>query len=68
MSIPFYQEYGPNTREYEGVWSLTGGISFYESCLKFHTTTNLSPLEVHQIGLSEVARISGEMEKVCEEF
>ena len=37
---------------------------YYQSCLRFHTTTDLTPAEVHQIGLSEVARISGEIEKV----
>ena len=63
-AIHNFQEYEPNTREYEGVWSLPGGDDYYKACLKFHTTTNLSPLEIHQLGLSEVARISGAMGKV----
>ncbi|TGL62888.1 DUF885 domain-containing protein [Leptospira sarikeiensis] len=49
-----------------GVWKLPNGDKYYEHTLKYHTTTNLSPEEVHQIGLSEVARIQSEMKSILE--
>jgi uncharacterized protein (DUF885 family) len=45
-----------------GVGSLPDGAAFYASRLKNSTTTDLTPDQVHQIGLSEVARLRGEME------
>jgi len=44
-----------------GVWKFPNGDAFYKYQLKQNTTTNLEPEEVHQIGLSEVARIKKEM-------
>src|SRR5262249_26839453 len=44
-----------------GVWRLPGGDAFYADALKSATTTNLTPDEVHKIGLDEVARLEGEM-------
>ncbi|MFD2561914.1 DUF885 domain-containing protein [Aquimarina rubra] len=44
-----------------GVWKLPDGDAFYRYQLKQRTTTDLDPEEVHQIGVSEVARIKGEM-------
>ena len=45
----------------DGVWKLPDGDNYYAQQLKQHTTTNLSPEEIHQIGLVEVARIKAEM-------
>ncbi len=44
-----------------GVWQLPDGDRFYRSRLRFHTTTDLSPEAVHQLGLREVARIRAEI-------
>ena len=44
-----------------GVWRLPGGAEYYAGRLKSQTTTDLSPDEIHEIGLSEVARIEAEM-------
>jgi uncharacterized protein (DUF885 family) len=44
-----------------GVWKLPDGDAFYEHMLKQNTTTDLNPQQVHDIGLSEVARIKTEM-------
>ncbi len=49
-----------------GVWKLPNGGEFYAHVLKYHTTTSLSPEEVHQIGLSEVTRIQAEMKSIFE--
>ncbi|HOY12496.1 MAG TPA: DUF885 domain-containing protein [Saprospiraceae bacterium] len=45
----------------DGVWKLPNGDAFYRHQLKISTTTDLSPEEVHQIGLKEVNRIEKEM-------
>ncbi|MBZ9630561.1 DUF885 domain-containing protein [Salegentibacter sp. LM13S] len=50
-----------------GAWKFPKGDEFYATALKRTTTTNLSAQEIHQIGLDEVARIHGEMEKIKEE-
>ena len=52
------------TRKHFGVWSFTNGSEYYDSLLKWHLSVNLSPSEVHEIGLSEVTRIKKEMERV----
>ncbi|HWT13389.1 MAG TPA: DUF885 family protein, partial [Allosphingosinicella sp.] len=41
---------------------LPDGERFYNLCLRFHTSTSLSPDEAHQIGLRQVAEISAEAE------
>ncbi|HET8691309.1 MAG TPA: DUF885 domain-containing protein [Steroidobacteraceae bacterium] len=50
---------GPN-----GVWKLPNGDEYYKSQVKFWTTTDLTPEQIHQIGLDEVARIKGEMQAI----
>jgi uncharacterized protein (DUF885 family) len=45
----------------DGVWKFPDGENFYQYQLKQNTTTDYTPEEVHQIGLSEVARIKQEM-------
>ena len=48
----------------DGVWKLPDGDEFYQASLNRHTTTALTADEIHQLGLSEVARIHAEMRKV----
>ena len=50
-----------------GAWKFPRGEAFYNNRLKRITTTGLNANEIHQIGLSEVARIHGEMEKIKEQ-
>jgi uncharacterized protein (DUF885 family) len=45
----------------DGVWKLPNGDAYYAYTLKEHTTTNLTPEQIHQLGVSEVSRIQGEM-------
>ena len=47
-----------------GVWSLPQGEAYYADMLKFHTTTDITADQIHQIGLSEVARLTTEMETI----
>ena len=73
--VPAYQElrdfiaddYLPATRDTFGLDQLPDGQAWYAFNAKQSTTTDLSPDEIHQIGLDEVARIHGEIEKVMEQ-
>ncbi len=47
-----------------GAWSLPEGEAFYAHRLSLSTTTDLSADRIHQIGLDQVARIHGEMERI----
>ncbi len=65
----FYtEEYEPNCREgTPGVLATPGGDDYYAYRVRSFTTTDMTPDEVHQLGLSEVARIRAEMEEVAAE-
>ena len=56
--------YLPACKDEVGAWQLPEGKALYAYLVRVHTTTKLSPDEVHAIGLREVARIRGEMEAV----
>lgn len=60
-------EYIPGSRETIGWNALPDGAAWYAQIVKQQTTTNLSPEQIHEIGLREVARIRGEMEKIIAE-
>ena len=67
-SAKFYafleNEYLPKTRASAGVSAIPDGAAWYKYLVKFHTTTDLTPEEIHALGLKEVARIRGEMAKI----
>ena len=63
----FTEKYLPGARENISASSLPNGDEFYAFKVKNYTTTNKTPSEIHSIGLSEVARIRTEMEKVIKE-
>jgi uncharacterized protein (DUF885 family) len=54
--------YLPAAREAPGLWAQKDGARIYAADLRRHTTTDMSAEAIHQLGLSEVARIRGEME------
>lgn len=54
-------------RESSGIDALNGGAEYYKHQIKLYTTTDMTADEIHQLGLSEVARIQSEMEKVKEQ-
>jgi len=54
-------EYAPKGRAEPGAWSLPDGDAWYAFRVKESTTTNLSPEEIHQIGLQQVKDIEGRM-------
>jgi len=58
--LDFYvKEYKSVLRTAPGINSLPGGDALYARCLKYHTTTNLTAQEIHDIGIAEVAKIEG---------
>lgn len=48
----------------DGVWKLPDGANYYAQRLKIRTTTDLTATEIHNLGLSEVDRIHGEMRAI----
>jgi uncharacterized protein (DUF885 family) len=58
------KQYYPHTRESIAISSLPQGREWYAYLAKASTTTDLTPKQIHEIGLSEVARIRDEMNKV----
>jgi uncharacterized protein (DUF885 family) len=56
--------YVPNARDYVAVSDLPDGKAYYASMLRHYTTTNLTPDEIHDLGLAEVKRIRAEMDAV----
>ena len=57
-------DYLPASRATSGVGSLPFGKDLYATYVKMWTTTNLTPDEIHELGLKEVARLHAEMEKI----
>jgi uncharacterized protein (DUF885 family) len=51
-----------------GVWKLPDGDDYYAYQLRRYTTTDLTASEIHQLGLSEVARIQGEMRAIFDQL
>ena len=62
--IEHFVELRPKAVGDYGVWHLPDGDAFYAWCVKMHTTTEMSPSQLHQVGLSEVARIGREMDAI----
>ncbi|MEH6705449.1 MAG: DUF885 domain-containing protein [Galbibacter orientalis] len=64
----FEEDYIPNTRDAIGVSETPGGKEFYQNRINFYTTTTgYTADDIHKIGLSEVARIRTEMDKIIAE-
>lgn len=57
-------QYLPHARASAGIGALPKGEDWYKYLVRYHTTTNMTPDEIHNLGLQEVARIQGEMEKI----
>ncbi len=57
-------EYLPKTRTSAGIAAIPNGAAWYAYQVKHHTTTDMKPDGIHELGLKEVARIRAEMAKV----
>ena len=60
----FEKEYIPHAAADVAASKLPGGERYYALLARGSTTTELTPAQIHEIGLAEVARIRGEMDKV----
>mmetsp|Transcript_27843 Transcript_27843/g.61314 ORF Transcript_27843/g.61314 Transcript_27843/m.61314 type:complete len:637 (-) Transcript_27843:2906-4816(-) len=59
-------DYVPNLRtEISASKGYPNGEEYYADCLRFHTTTSMTPKEIHQLGLEEVQRVRKEMEVIA---
>ncbi len=63
----FGHAYLPACRESVGIWDTPDGKSYYANRARYHTTTSLTPEQIHEIGLAEVARNRAEMLEVMRE-
>lgn len=59
------KDYAPHGRSDFGIWALPNGDAIYRFDVRQMTTTDKTPQQIHDLGLSEVARIEGEMTKIA---
>ncbi len=72
--IPAYRElydfftrvYLPNCRDVVGITGLPGGADYYAYLLRYFTTTDMTPREIHDLGLAETRRIRAEMKAIID--
>ncbi|MGA8278340.1 MAG: DUF885 domain-containing protein [Rhodanobacteraceae bacterium] len=62
--IAYFTALKPKAQGNYGAWHLPDGDAYYAWCVRMHTTTNMTPEDVHQLGLAEVARITTEMDAI----
>jgi uncharacterized protein (DUF885 family) len=66
--LNFYRtQYLPKCAKSDSISAQPGGREFYAFRVRQETTTDLSPDQIHEIGLKEMARIRAEMETVAKE-
>ena len=67
--LTFFQtQYMPNCRTKVGISTLKNGDDYYQYLIKYYTTTDYSAEQIHQLGLSEVARIKAEMQTLIRQI
>jgi uncharacterized protein (DUF885 family) len=64
LKLFLLEEYLPAGTETVGLSQIYHGKQAYKYLIKYHTTTDMSAEEIHELGLEEVARIRGEMELI----
>ena len=60
----FTTRYAPACRKVPGLAATPDGAAYYANRVAYYTTTDLTPAAIHELGLAEVARIRGEMDRV----
>lgn len=63
----FREEYVPQARTTLAAEAMPDGVDYYRQQIRAYTTLDLSPEEIHQIGLAEVARIKSEMDAIIKQ-
>lgn len=62
--LAYWNELEKKATEDDGAWKLPDGGAYYQYGLKHITTTNMTPDQIHELGLKEVARIHSEMKEI----
>lgn len=62
--IAYFTALQEKAKTNNGAWSLPDGDNYYAWCVRKHTTTTMTPQQVHDLGLSEVARVSADMDAI----
>jgi uncharacterized protein (DUF885 family) len=62
--IAFFEGQLTRASDDDGVWKLPDGDAYYAWQLRQQTTTTMTPQQVHELGLAEVARIGAEMQAI----
>ncbi len=65
--LAFLEDQEQRANNDDGVWKFEDGDAFYAEALRLTTTTELTSDEIHQVGLSEVARIHEEMRGIMKQ-
>lgn len=59
------QVYYKHLREHEGICTLPNGSQYYQQCLNYHLSCEMSPKEVHELGLAQIQRIRRQMKSLA---
>lgn len=62
------EDYIPNARDDIAANTWPDGVAYYANRAKHYTTTDMSPQEIHNLGLAEVKRIRSEMQQIVDEL
>ena len=65
--IAYFTELEQKATTDDGVWKLPEGDAYYAHCLRSNTSTEMTPQQVHETGLAEVARIEAEMAAILKQ-
>jgi uncharacterized protein (DUF885 family) len=68
LLIFFNDEYVPQARTTLAAEAMPDGEAYYRSQIREYTTLDLTPQQIHEIGLAEVARIQAEMNTIIDEL
>jgi len=61
-------DYAPKGRTEPGLWALPDGAARYQFAVQQQTTTNMTPEEIHQVGLQQVDAIEAEMLAIAQQL
>ncbi len=64
----FVEKYYPSCRSSVGVSALPGGKDFYLNRIKYFTTLDISPEDIHKIGMEEVEKLKKQMSFLAKEL
>ncbi|KAF1704776.1 DUF885 domain-containing protein [Pseudoxanthomonas kaohsiungensis] len=68
LRVFFHDEYVPRARTTLAASAMPDGKAWYRQQIRRYTTLDLTPQQIHRIGLDEVARIQGEMDAIIDQL